>query len=82
MSTRSLLNNKSIRPAIYQIRVEGKLDEGWSGWLNGVVVELESETPPVTSLIGEMTDQVGLRGLLNQLWNLNLNLISVKRMEE
>ncbi len=71
----------SIRPAIYQIRVEGKLDEGWSAWLDGMVVELESETPMVTSLTGKVTDQAGLRGILTRLWNLNLVLISVRRMD-
>jgi hypothetical protein len=82
MYTKSQLNRKSSRLAMYQIRVEGKLDEAWSDWLNGVLIELESEVPPVTSLTGEITDQASLRGLMNQIWDLNLSLISVKRMEE
>jgi hypothetical protein len=69
----------SNRPEIYQIRVKGKLDEGWSVWLDGMAVELESEVPPVTSLTGEVTDQACLRGILTRLWNLNLSLISVNR---
>ena len=67
---------------MYRIKVEGRLDEAWSGCLNGMLIEQESEAPPVTSLTGEVTDQASLRGLMNQLWNLNLSLISVKRMEE
>jgi hypothetical protein len=68
--------------SIYRICVEGKLDEGWSGWFDGLIVELESESPPVTSLTGSVTDQACLRGILNRLWNLNLCLISVERLEE
>ncbi len=68
--------------AIYQIRVEGKLDQYWSSWFDGMTVELEREDPLVTSLTGEIPDQAGLRGLLIRLWNLNLVLISVERLDE
>ena len=64
----------------YQIKVQGKLDERWSDWFSGLRVVVESESPPVTTLIG-LIDQAGLRGVLNKLWDLNLDLISVVPIE-
>ena len=68
--------------AVYQIKVQGQLDERWSDWFNGltVVMENESENPPVTTLIGPI-DQAALRGILNRIWDLNLRLISVVPIE-
>ena len=74
-SSRGIANGS----AIYQIRVEGKLDQNWSSWFDGMTVELEREDPPVTSMTGEIPDQAGLRGILIRLWNLNLSLISLER---
>ena len=65
---------------VYQIKVQGKLDERWSDWFSGLRVVVESESPPVTTLIG-LIDQAGLRGVLNKLWDLNLDLISVVPIE-
>ena len=38
------------RPATYQIKVLGELDESWSDWAGGmtITVENEGEGPPVT----------------------------------
>jgi hypothetical protein len=66
----------------YQIRVQGKLDPRWSGWFNGLAVRLESEDPLITSLTGVIMDQASLRGVLTRIWNLNLSLISVNRLED
>jgi len=67
--------------SIYQIRVEGQIDPKWSGWLNGLTMTLESGLPPITSLSGPVVDQAKLRGIMNQLWDMNLAIISVVRME-
>lgn len=66
---------------VYQIKIQGKLDPRWSGWFNGLVVELESENPLITSLTGPIIDQASLRGILIHIWNLNLSLISVNRVD-
>jgi hypothetical protein len=66
----------------YQIRVQGKLDPRWSSWFNGLAVRLESEDPLITSLTGVIMDQASLRGVLTRIWNLNLSLISVNRLED
>jgi hypothetical protein len=34
-----------------------------------------------TSLVGKFTDQSALRGFLEQLWNLNITVITVERIE-
>ena len=70
---------------VYEIKVEGRLDEGWSGWFAGLTITFEEgkpEIPPVTTLKGAVADQAALRGILTTLWNLNLDLISVARLEQ
>ena len=66
---------------VYQIRIQGKIDVRWSSWLNGMTILQESEEPPVTRICGAVIDQAKLRGIINQLWDLNLTLISVNRLE-
>ena len=66
---------------IYRIKVEGRISPEWSAWLNGLTIDLESEQPPVSMLSGVVVDQARLRGILNKLWDLNLNLISLERIE-
>jgi hypothetical protein len=66
------------RPATYQIKVPGELDESRSDWAGGmaITVESEGEGPPVTTLTGTV-DQAALQGLLRRLYSLGLPLISV-----
>ena len=70
------------RPATYQIKVPGELDESWSAWVGGmtIAVESEGESPPVTTLTGTI-DQAALHGLLRRLYSLGLPLISVNSIE-
>ena len=65
------------RPATYQIKVPGELDESWSDWDGKmtVAVESEGEGPPVTTLTGTV-DQAALHSLLRRLYSLGLPLIS------
>jgi len=66
------------RPATYQIKVPGMLDERWSDWNGGMTITLESDEDgrPVTTLTGTV-DQAALQGVLRQLYSLGLPLISV-----
>ena len=68
--------------AVYQIKVQGNLDDRWSDWFSGLTVEVGDEdgTYPVTTLTGSV-DQAALRGILNRIWDLNLTLISVVPIE-
>jgi hypothetical protein len=67
------------RPAVYEIKVPGELDERWTDWDGKmtVAVESEGEGPPVTTLTGLVADQAALQGLLRRLYSLGLPLISV-----
>jgi len=58
----------------YRIRVQGRLDESWSQWFDGLTVTFEDD---VTTLTGPLTDQAALRGVLDRIWDLNLAVISV-----
>ncbi len=70
------------RPATYQIKVPGHIDESWSDWVGGMTITVESEGdgPPVTTLTGTL-DQAALQGLLRRLYSLGLPLISVNCVE-
>lgn len=73
--------SRSSPQAIYEIRVQGELDSGWQQWFNGLDVTLSSRTrSPSTILTGPVADQAALRGVLCKLWDLNLTLISVRRI--
>ena len=66
------------RPATYQIKVPGLLNESWSEWAGGMTVTVGSDVDglPVTTLTGTF-DQAALQGLLRRLYSLGLPLISV-----
>ena len=66
------------RPATYQIKVPGHLDESWTEWAGGmtITVEREGDDLTVTTLTGTV-DQAALQGLLRRLYSLGLPLISV-----
>jgi hypothetical protein len=70
------------RPATYQIKVPGHLDESWTEWDGRMTVTVESENDgqPVTTLTGTV-DQAALQGLLRRLYSLGLPLISVNLVE-
>ena len=70
------------RPATYQIKVPGELDESWSEWAGSmtITVEREGDGSPITILTGTV-DQAALQGLLRRLYSLGLPLISVNLVE-
>ena len=70
------------RPATYQTKVPGVLDERWSDWNGGMTITIESDGDglPVTTLTGPV-DQAALQGLLRRLYSLGLPLISVNCLD-
>ncbi|MGD9049125.1 MAG: hypothetical protein PVF77_13800 [Anaerolineae bacterium] len=62
----------------YLLKVEGELDRSWSGWFSGLTVTYDNG---VSTLTGHVDDQAALRGILSKIWDLNLTLISVVRIE-
>ena len=81
--TASAQGSKGSQPAFYRIVVDGTIRVDWSDWLDG----MEISTGPgrrdlrFTTLTGSVADQAALRGILCRLWDLNLTLISVYRLE-
>jgi hypothetical protein len=68
---------KHNEEAVYQIRVQGLLDEGWSAWLDGMTIipQVHGET----LITGPIRDQAALHGLLNKIRDLGLPLLYVER---
>ena len=65
------------RPATYQIKVPGHLDERWSDWVGMMITAGSDENGlPATTLTGTL-DQAALQGLLRRLYSLGIPLISV-----
>lgn len=64
--------------ACYEIRVAGELDPCWRSWFDGM--ELEFGPAGETRLSGPVADQAALHGLLARIRDLNLTLISVRRL--
>ena len=67
-------------PAVYTIRVVGKLNEQWSERLNGLTIlsynTILTNGLEVTTLTGTLQDQTALAGTLSTLHNLQLPLLS------
>ena len=81
---RELPREPRARPAGYEIVVRGRLDPRWSAWLGGATIPAAGGAADAedTVIIVEAIDQPGLRGALNKLWDLNLALVSVRRLAE
>ena len=63
----------------YEIRVKGHLDQRWSEWFDGMTITNEDNGNAIIS--GPMVDQAALHSLLVKVYNLNLTLIAVSRVE-
>lgn len=66
-------------PAIYRIRVRGKLDPGWSDRLEGLRIDnLTNESGITESVLeGRLDDQSAFSGVLSTLYDLHLPVMSV-----
>ena len=75
-------HNQSSSPknsVIYQITLEGHLNNQWSRWFEGMdITQLESGE---TLLTGAVTDQSALFGLLKKIRDLGLILVGVVRVK-
>ena len=70
------------KPATYRIRVTGHIDERLSGQLGGMVITraFTADSRPITILVGHLQDQAALSGVLNELYELHLPLITVESL--
>lgn len=74
------MKEKMEQTAIYQIRIQGQLDESWSEWFGGLAII--SDVPGETLLVGSIMDQAELHGILDRLYAMNLPLISFSRVDK
>lgn len=72
-------NIKFSGRAIYKIIIKGKLDQDRSDQLAGLTITNEQKNHGVvtSTLVGEITDQAALSGILNILYNLRFSVLSV-----
>ncbi len=62
-----------------KITIQGHLDKEWKNWFEGTAI---SYTGNNTILTGDIKDEAHLHGILNQIRDLNLKLISVNPDKE
>jgi hypothetical protein len=69
------------RPATYQIQVSGRISRHRIVWFDDLAITINDADKDhvTTTLIGTMTDQAALVGVLQKLYNLGLTLLLVKR---
>ena len=64
--------------SIYEIRVQGNLDQRWSTWFDGLTITYEGDD--VTVLRGPLVDEAALHGILIKVRDLTLPLLAVSRV--
>ena len=64
---------------MYEIMIEGHLSGQWSDWFDGLTIQI-LEANGDTKMVGLLSDQAALYGVLAKIHNLNLVLISVARL--
>ena len=62
----------------YEIRVQGRLDQRWSTWFDGLTIGYEGDDTTVLS--GVLTDEAALHGILIKIRDLALPLLGVSRV--
>ena len=67
-------------PAVYRIRVRGRLASRWHDRFEGMTISSTApgKTPVMTTLRGALPDQAALMGVLAGLYQLRLHLESVE----
>lgn len=75
--------NSTEEGGLYEIKINGLLDEHWKPWFEGMELGnvTNGETGEACTLItGQIADQPALHGLLAKIRDLNLTLISVRKI--
>ena len=75
--------DRRYSPDFYEIKVLGQLDSLWEQWFEGMAfshMENGESGVACTLISGPVTDQSTLHGLLIKIRDLNLKLISVRRI--
>ena len=67
-------------PRVYQIRIQGHLDEDWIDWFSPLVAANDQNGE--ATLTGAMRDQAELAGMINRIFDLNLTLLAVNHITD
>jgi hypothetical protein len=67
------------QPLVYQLRIEGHLEDQWADTFGGMSISREENGD--TLLTGMVVDQSMLHSLLKKVRDLGLSLVSVNRVE-
>lgn len=69
-------------PGCYEIRLQGRLDQRWSTWFDGMTLTTCPHPSGVQTILrGHVVDQSALHGLLARLRDIGLPLISITCVE-
>ncbi len=69
-------------PGCYEIRLQGRLDQRWSAWFDGMTLTTSRDPAGVLTILrGHVVDQAALHGLLARLRDIGLPLISITRVD-
>jgi hypothetical protein len=63
------------QPIIYQIRIRGHLGQPWQDWFDGLTLTYDADGN--TLLTGPIVDQAALYGILKQVSDLGMPLLSL-----
>ena len=63
---------------LHEIRVQGHLGDRWAQWAEGLT--LARSRDGTTTLTVPLADQAALHGLLNRIRDLNVPIVSVRRV--
>ena len=66
---------EQTKPTLYEIRLKGHLDDRWATWFEGLTIQLDDNG--TTLLIGSVTDQAALHGLLKKVRDVGMPLLSL-----
>jgi hypothetical protein len=79
------LEPEKFSQSFYEIRVEGELGDMWMDWFEGLSIRKdinEATGKYITVLYGPVPDQPALHGIIAMIRDLNLALISVRKIAE
>ncbi len=70
----------SQQGSLYHIRIKGMINPLSIDWIDEAKIIDQDNNE--TLLAVRITDQPALRGIVDQLWNLNLTILSVEKVEQ
>jgi len=71
-------SKKFDEPAVYQIRLKGILDPSWSDWFDNFSITTQEDE---TLLVGPVSDQAALHGILTRINGLGLAITAITQVE-